>query len=51
MGLAAILFGLVSVISLVGRRSLMPGLIARALSHLLGDPTLTEGILRGVLAG
>jgi hypothetical protein len=33
-----------------GRRSLTPGWLAHSLSHVLGDPPLTMGILLGVLA-
>ncbi|MGI8562295.1 MAG: CPBP family intramembrane glutamic endopeptidase [Candidatus Dormibacter sp.] len=47
---SAVLFGIVSLIFLLGRRSLTPGLISHAMAHVFGDPTLTEGILRGVLA-
>ncbi len=47
---SAVLFGGVSLIFLLGRRSLTPGLTAHALVHVLADPTLTAGILRGVLA-
>ncbi len=47
---SAVLFGIVSLIFLLGRRSLTPGLISHAMTHVLGDPTLMEGILRGGLA-
>ena len=47
---SAVLFGLVSVLFVIGKRSLTPGLVAHGLSHVLGDPTLTEGILQGILA-
>ena len=47
---AAVLFGGVSLLFLLGRRSLLPGLVAHSLVHVLGDPVLTMGILRGVLA-
>lgn len=47
---SAVLFGLVSVIFVIGRRSLTLGYVAHALTHLLGDPTLTQGILYGVLS-
>jgi hypothetical protein len=47
---SAVLFGLISILFVLGKRSLTPGFVAHALSHLLGDPTLTEGILQGILA-
>lgn len=47
---SAVLFAGVSLIFLLGRRSLTPGLIAHAMTHVLGDPSLIEGILFGVLA-
>lgn len=47
---SAVLFGLVSVIFVVGRRSLTPGLVAHAMTHVFGDPTLMQGILRGAVA-
>ena len=47
---STVLFGLVSVIYVFGRRSLTPGYIAHATTHVLGDPTLIQGILYGVLA-
>lgn len=46
-----VLFGIVSLIFLLGRRSLTPVVVAHALAHVLGDPVLTQGILFGVLAG
>lgn len=45
------LFGLLSVLCVYGRRSLTPPLIAHAMTHLLGDPTLMLGILYGVGVG
>jgi membrane protease YdiL (CAAX protease family) len=47
---SAVLFGLISILFVLGKRSLTPGFVAHALSHVLGDPTLTEGILQGILA-
>jgi len=47
---SSVLFGLIAVLYIWGRRSLTPGWIAHSLSHVLGDPTLTMGILLGVLA-
>lgn len=47
---STVLFGLVSMIFVFGRRSLTPGLVAHAMTHLLGDPVLIQGILFGVLA-
>ena len=47
---STVLFGLVSLLFVLGKRSLTPGLVAHALTHVLADPTLTEGILRGVVA-
>ena len=46
-----VLFGLLSVLFIYGRRSLTPPLIAHAMTHVLGDPTLMQGILYGVGAG
>ena len=47
-----VLFGLLSALYMYGRRSLTPPLIAHAMTHFLGDPTLMRGILYGVaLAG
>ena len=45
------LFGQLSVLCIYGRRSLTPPLIAHAMTHLLGDPTLMLGILYGVGVG
>lgn len=45
---SAVLFGLVSLIFVLGRRSLTPGYIAHASTHVLGDPGLIQGILYGV---
>ena len=47
---SAVLFAVVSLIFVLGRRSLTPGLVAHSTTHVLGDPTLMQGILRGVLA-
>lgn len=47
---SAVLFGLLSVIFVVGKRSLTPTYTAHAMVHLLGDPVLTMGILHGVLS-
>lgn len=47
---SAVLFGVVSVIFVIGRRSLTPGYIAHAMTHLFGDPVLIQGILYGVQA-
>lgn len=41
---SAVIFGLVSVIFVIGRRSLTPGYLAHAMTHLLGDPALIQGI-------
>lgn len=43
-----VLFGLLSVICIHGGRSLTPCLLAHAMTHVLGDPTLMQGILYGV---
>lgn len=45
-----VIFAIVSLIFVYGRRSLTPGLVAHALTHVLGDPGLIQGILRGVVA-
>ncbi len=47
---SAVIFGIVSLIFVFGRRSLTPGLVAHAMTHVLGDPALIRGILFGVLA-
>lgn len=47
---SAALFAMVSVIFVVGRRSLTPGLVADATTHVFGDPILMQGILHGALA-
>ncbi len=47
---SAVIFAVVSLIFVLGRRSLTPGLTAHAMTHVLGDPYLTQGILFGVLA-
>lgn len=44
------IFAVVSLIFVLGKRSLTPGLIAHAMTHVLGDPSLIQGILFGVLA-
>jgi membrane protease YdiL (CAAX protease family) len=45
-----VLFAIVSLIFLLGRRSLTPGLTAHAMTHVLGDPALIQGVLFGVVA-
>ena len=47
---STVLFSLLSLIFVLGRRSLTPGLVAHSMTHVLGDPALTRGILYGVLA-
>jgi len=47
---STVIFGVVSLIFVLGRRSLTPGLIAHTMTHVLGDPYLIQGILFGVLA-
>ncbi len=44
-----VLFGIVSIIFVVGKRSLTPGTIAHALTHFFGDPVLIMGILHGAI--
>ena len=46
---SAILFGLVAIIFVIGKRSLTPGLISHAMTHFLGDPALLMGILYGAI--
>lgn len=47
-----VLFSILSMLYVFGGRSLTPALIAHAMTHFLGDPSLMQGILRGVqLAG
>jgi hypothetical protein len=45
---SAVLFTIVAAIYVLGRRSLTPGLLAHGMTHFLGDPTLTQGILVAV---
>ena len=44
-----VLFGIVAIIFVIGKRSLTPGTIAHAMTHFLGDPVLIMGILHGVI--
>ena len=44
-----VLFGIIAVIFVIGKRSLTPGTIAHAMTHFFGDPVLTMGILQGAL--
>lgn len=44
-----VLFGIIAVIFVVGKRSLTPGTIAHAMVHFFGDPVLTMGILHGAI--
>ncbi len=46
---STILFGLIAVIFVIGKRSLTPGTIAHAMVHFFGDPILTMGILQGAI--
>lgn len=46
---SAILFGLISIIFVIGKRSLTPGTIAHTMTHFFGDPVLTMGILHGAI--
>lgn len=45
-----VLFGIIAVIFVAGKRSLTPGTIAHAMVHFFGDPVLTMGILHGAIA-
>lgn len=45
-----VMFTLLSALYVWGRRSLTPVLLAHALPHVLGDPSLTQGILFGLQA-
>lgn len=45
-----VMFSVLTAMYIYGRRSLTPVLIAHALPHVLGDPSLTQGILVGVKA-
>jgi hypothetical protein len=47
---SAALFSVVAVLFAIGRRSLTPGYTAHAMTHVFGEPTLTLGILYGVLS-
>lgn len=42
-----ILFSIVALIHVIGKRSLTPNWIAHAMTHFFGDPSLTLGILIG----
>ncbi len=44
-----VLFGIVAIIFVIGKRSLTPGLISHAMAHFFGDPLLTMGILYGAI--
>ncbi len=44
-----VLFGIVAIIFVIGKRSLTPGTIAHAMTHFFGDPVLTMGILHGAI--
>lgn len=44
-----ILFGIIAVIFVIGKRSLTPGTIAHGMTHFFGDPVLTMGILHGAI--
>jgi Type II CAAX prenyl endopeptidase Rce1-like len=46
---STVLFSVVAVLFVMGRRSLTPGYTAHAMTHVFGDPTLTLGILHGIL--
>jgi membrane protease YdiL (CAAX protease family) len=44
-----VLFGIVAIIFVIGKRSLTPGTIAHAMTHFFGDPVLIMGILHGAI--
>lgn len=44
-----VLFAIVALIHVIGKRSMTPNLTAHALAHVFGDPALTMGILAGLL--
>ena len=44
-----VLFGIVAVIFVIGKRSLTPGTIAHVMTHFFGDPILIMGILHGAI--
>jgi membrane protease YdiL (CAAX protease family) len=44
---AFILFSIVALIHVIGKRSLTPNWLAHAMAHFFGDPSLTLGILVG----
>ncbi len=44
-----ILFGLLTLIFVLGKRSLTPDTLAHAMTHFFGDPVLTMGILQGAI--
>ncbi len=44
---AFVLFSIVALIHVVGKRSLTPNWLAHAMTHFFGDPSLTLGILVG----
>lgn len=44
-----VLFGIIAIIFVIGKRSLTPGTLAHAMTHFFGDPVLTMGILHGAI--
>jgi membrane protease YdiL (CAAX protease family) len=44
---SVILFGILAVLYIVGKRSLTPDTTAHAMTHFFGDPTAIMGILKG----
>lgn len=44
-----VLFGIIAIIFVIGKRSLTPNTLAHAMSHFFGDPVLTMGILQGAI--
>lgn len=46
---AFVLFSIVALIHVLGKRSMTPNLTAHAMTHVFGDPALTMGILVGAL--
>ncbi len=43
-----VLFGILAVIHVAGKRSMTPNTVAHAMTHVFGDPSLIMGILREV---
>ena len=45
---SVLIFGIVAIIHVAGKRSMTPNVVAHAMTHVFGDPSLTMGILIAV---